>query len=46
MKKLINFFSMSSEIQEYADKHFEGNFSMAVRFLLSKGLEGAKANDE
>lgn len=40
MKKLINFkFSkLVSDIQEYADEHCEGNFSLAVRTLIKKGL--------
>ena len=38
MKKLIDFKSLTKEIQAYADLHFEGNFSLAVRSLVSKGL--------
>ena len=40
MKKLINFksFGLDKDIQEFADEHFEGNFSQAVRMLLIKGL--------
>lgn len=38
MKKLIDFKSLTKEIQAYADEHFEGNFSLAVRSLVSKGL--------
>mgnify|MGYP000353766855 CR=1 FL=1 len=38
MKKLINFHSLHESIQNYADKHCEGNFSMAVRVLIKKGL--------
>lgn len=40
MKKLINFKSKTllKEIQAFADKHFEGNFSQAVRMLIIKGL--------
>lgn len=39
MKKLIEFKSLVKEIQEYADKYCEGNFSLAVRVLVKKGLE-------
>ena len=39
MKKLINFKSLVSAIQEYADEHYEGNFSLAVRSLIAKGLK-------
>ena len=38
MKKLINFKNMANVIQEYADEHCEGNFSLAVRQLITKGL--------
>jgi hypothetical protein len=38
MKKLINFKNMVNVIQEYADVHCEGNFSLAVRQLILKGL--------
>ena len=38
MKKLINFHNLHKLIQEYADKNCEGNFSMAVRVLIQKGL--------
>ena len=39
MKKLIDFKGMELAIQEYADLFCEGNFSMAVRQLISKGLK-------
>ncbi len=39
MKKLIDFKSLVNDIQKYADIHHEGNFSMAVRFLIAKGLK-------
>ena len=38
MKKLIDFKGMCKAVQEYADKYCEGNFSMAVRQLVKKGL--------
>ncbi len=38
MKKLIDFKSLNDEIQKYADLHFEGNFSLAVRALIKRGL--------
>ena len=38
MKKLIEFNDLDKAIQEYADLFFEGNFSMAVRSLIKKGL--------
>lgn len=38
MKKLIDFHNHQKAIQEYADKYCEGNFSMAVRLLIKKGL--------
>tara|TARA_R110000851_G_scaffold171307_1_gene317598 strand:+ start:178 stop:300 length:123 start_codon:yes stop_codon:yes gene_type:complete len=39
MKKLIEFKEMQLSIQEYADLFCEGNFSLAVRQLIAKGLE-------
>jgi hypothetical protein len=38
MKKLIDFGGLAELIQLYADEHCEGNFSMAVRRLIKKGL--------
>ena len=38
MKKLIEFKNMDRAIQEYADLFCEGNFSLAVRQLIAKGL--------
>ena len=38
MKKLIEFKDLDESIQEYADLFFEGNFSMAVRALVQRGL--------
>tara|TARA_R110000787_G_scaffold166883_1_gene279866 strand:+ start:412 stop:534 length:123 start_codon:yes stop_codon:yes gene_type:complete len=38
MKKAIEFGRLDKLIQEYADKHYDGNFSMAVRKLVEKGL--------
>lgn len=39
MKKLIDFKKAHVEIQKYADEHYEGNFSVAVRKLIQKGLK-------
>ena len=39
MRKLIEFKLLVAEIQAYADDHYEGNFSMAVRCLVVKGLK-------
>lgn len=38
MRKVIDFKNLNDEIQAYADKHYEGNFSLAVRSLIAKGL--------
>ena len=38
MKKLIDFRELVQSIQNYADKHHEGNFSLAVRMLVTKGF--------
>lgn len=38
MKKAIEFGKLEELIQDYANKHFEGNFSMAARKLVEKGL--------
>ena len=43
MKKLIDFKEMWQSVQYYADMHCEGNFSMAVRALVKKGLESARS---
>lgn len=42
MKKLIDFKDLVESIQKYADKNCEGNFNMAVRKLITKGLEKEK----
>ena len=44
MKKVINFKSLElvRKVQEYADKHCEGNFNLAVRLLVKKGLPAKK----
>lgn len=39
MKKLIEFKNMTKAIQEYADLYCEGNFSLAVRQLIAKGIK-------
>ncbi len=41
MKKLINFKGLVDQIQDYADVNCEGNFSLAVRMLVSKALSQA-----
>jgi hypothetical protein len=38
LRKLIDFKLQEKEVQEYADKHCEGNFNLAVRQLIKKGL--------
>lgn len=38
MKKLIDFKNLVDDIQAFADEHFEGNFSQAVRMLIIRGL--------
>jgi hypothetical protein len=38
MKKLIDFKKNKEAVQEYADEHCEGNFNLAVRQLIRKGL--------
>ena len=44
MKKLVKFNEdLIEKIQAYADKHLEGNFSMAVRYLCVTGI---KSDDE
>ena len=44
MKKLVKFRpELVKKIQAYADEHFDGNFSMAVRCLCAVGI---KAGDE
>ena len=45
MKKLINFKSMQlvRDIQDYANEHLEGNFTLAVVQLCRKGLESLKS---
>ena len=39
MKKLIDLKNLELKIEKYAFDHFEGNFSMAVRNLISRGLQ-------
>ena len=38
MKVLINFKSLLDDVKAYADKYCEGNFNLAVRQLVKKGL--------
>ena len=38
MKKLIEFKNLIKPVQDYADEYHEGNFSLAVRVLINKGL--------
>lgn len=35
----VRFGKLYKAIKDYADEHCEGNFSMAVRKLVKKGLE-------
>ena len=42
MKKLIDFTGLMKDIKDYADEHYEGNFSMAVRALIKRGLDNIK----
>lgn len=39
MKKLINFRHLEKQIQDYANKNHNGNFSQAVRVLIAKQLQ-------
>ena len=39
VKRAIDFKESEKEIQDYADKNFEGNFSMAVRQLIKSALK-------
>ena len=41
MRRLIDFKDMIGSIKDYADKNCEGNFNMAVRQLIKKGLSHA-----
>lgn len=47
MKKLIDFKSQSDKdkVQDFANLHCEGNFSQAVRKLLTIGLEKINCSD-
>jgi len=38
MRRLIDFKDMIDSIKKYADENCEGNFNMAVRQLIKKGL--------
>ena len=44
MKKLINFKRMQlvRDIQDYANEHYEGNFTLAVVSLCKIGINAAK----
>ena len=46
MKKLISFKSMQlvRDIQDYANEHLEGNFTLAVVQLCKKGLSASREN--
>ena len=48
MKKLINFKfkELIESIQYYANKECEGNFSLAVRVLIKKGLVNYSAEKQ
>ncbi len=42
MKKWIDFRELFDSVQKYANKNCDGNFNMAVRQLVKKGLSNAK----
>jgi len=44
MKKLIDFKHLWQAIQHYADNNYEGNFSLAARKLIEKGLIASQPN--
>lgn len=44
MKKLIYFKNLTGKIQAYADEYCEGNFSLAVRMLVKKGLSSVNCD--
>jgi len=39
MKKWIDLKSLYETVKQYADENCEGNFNMAVRQLVKKGLQ-------
>ncbi len=39
MKRLIEFKDLYDKVKKYADDNCEGNFNLAVRQLIKKGLE-------
>jgi len=39
MKKWIDFKNLYNAVKQYADDYCEGNFNLAVRQLVKKGLE-------
>lgn len=41
-KRLVDFKDAYTLVKKYADEHCEGNFSMAVRKLIKKGVVNAK----
>jgi hypothetical protein len=41
-KRLIDFKDAYILVKKYAEDHCEGNFSMAVRKLIKKGVKNAK----
>ena len=43
MKVLIDFRDLHRLIKSVADEKFEGNFNMAVRFLVGEGLKNKGA---
>lgn len=45
MKKLIEFKDLDEAVQDYANKHCEGNFNLAVRVLIRRALELFKEPD-
>ena len=43
MKKIIDFKELHVAIQQLADDKFEGNFNMAVRYLIVEGMKSEQA---
>ena len=42
MKRMIDFKDLYDAIKRVADEKFEGNFSMAARFLIGEGLKNER----
>jgi hypothetical protein len=41
MRRVLDFKDLYEEVKRVADEKFEGNFSMAARFLIGEGLKYA-----